>query len=87
MNPSAARLLAEAARLPADAIGDLIEGLIGALDARTPDADLEPEVDACDAGDDLGTIRYGHWDWGAEVHAARAITRRAIRRHLCRRMA
>lgn len=87
MSPAVARLLADASRLPADVIGDLIEALIGALDARTPDADLEPEIDACEAGDDLGTIPYGRWDWGDEVHAARAATRRAVTRHRKRRAA
>ena len=36
-----------AARFTVDELGDLIETLIHQLDARTPDADLEPEPELC----------------------------------------
>lgn len=81
MSPATTRLLGAAARLPADTLGDLIEGLIAVLDARAGDPDLEPEIDCCDAGDDAGTIPLGRWAWGDEVHAARRRAQQMLRAH------
>ena len=50
-------------RLSNQEIEEAIEGLVDLLDSRTPDPDLEPEEDRCDAWDDcptrLPSILYG----------------------------
>jgi len=43
------------ANLTNQEIGDAIEALIDMLDSRTPDPDLEPEWDGCEAFDDCLT--------------------------------
>ena len=43
-------------RLPADALFDLAERLIDRLDASGLDPDLEPEEDACNAGECGGML-------------------------------
>lgn len=46
-------------RLPAEALINLTERLIDCLDLTEPDCDLEPEEDACNAGECGGLVMRG----------------------------
>jgi hypothetical protein len=53
------RALATLERLPTEALADLTERLVDRLDAADLDPDLEPETDACEAGECGGVSLRG----------------------------